>query len=374
MPGAMASWCSTKRSSALGRVALVRARVRAPEADRLSMPDADASPSPFRGSPDLLGRSRLPRGAARTRRRRPRSTSATAVATRWPLRRHRPGSARPHQCHRRSGTGADRCAAPAAAASARRQRQPRDTRRGAGRRAPRRRAGRAGPGLHRTADTHRSQRTTLGHGGAAARPDSAAGPRAGRGHGSARSRGLGSRRLPDACSCSTGPNRGCASSQAHPACTLGPSSWPASSSPATSRPSRARAAARVPAVPARRAAALLRPRWLGPRDCSVGRDPASPVPIELVDRSDGVRTAVIAETDLLAQRRLRAGRAPQLPMEQVRERFLQRELGLVDGIKELVNLQPPGIALRSLPRGAAGICRTSPASYVFRARSGPGRT
>jgi len=74
------------------------------------------------------------------------------------------------------------------------------------------------------------------------------------------------------------------------------------------------------------------------------------VPIELVDRSHGVRTAVIADTDLLRSAGFVLAVRSQLPMEQVRQRFpSQCKLGPVDRIKELVNLQLPGIALRSLP-------------------------
>ena len=74
------------------------------------------------------------------------------------------------------------------------------------------------------------------------------------------------------------------------------------------------------------------------------------VPIELVDRSHGVRTAVIADTELLRSAGFVLAVRSQLPMEQVRQRFpSQCKLGPVDRIKELVNLQLPGIALRSLP-------------------------
>lgn len=74
------------------------------------------------------------------------------------------------------------------------------------------------------------------------------------------------------------------------------------------------------------------------------------VPIDLVDRSHGVRTAVIADTDLLRTAGFVLAVRSQLPMEQVRQRFpSQCKLGPVDRIKELVNLQLPGIALRSLP-------------------------
>jgi type VI secretion system protein ImpJ len=74
------------------------------------------------------------------------------------------------------------------------------------------------------------------------------------------------------------------------------------------------------------------------------------VQIELVDRSHGVRTAVVADATLLRSAGFVLAVRAQLPAEQVRQRFpAQSKLGPVDRIKDLVNLQLPGIAMRSLP-------------------------
>jgi len=72
--------------------------------------------------------------------------------------------------------------------------------------------------------------------------------------------------------------------------------------------------------------------------------------IELIDRTHGVRTAVIPDPDLLRSGNFVLAVNAQLPAEQVRVRFpTQSKLGPVDRIRDLVNLQLPGIALRSLP-------------------------
>ncbi|MBI3155722.1 MAG: type VI secretion system baseplate subunit TssK [Burkholderiales bacterium] len=74
------------------------------------------------------------------------------------------------------------------------------------------------------------------------------------------------------------------------------------------------------------------------------------VPIELIDRSHGVRTAVVADASLLRSAGFVLGVRAALPPEQLRARFAaQCKLGPVDRIKELVNLQLPGIGLRALP-------------------------
>jgi type VI secretion system protein ImpJ len=72
--------------------------------------------------------------------------------------------------------------------------------------------------------------------------------------------------------------------------------------------------------------------------------------IELIERSHGVRTAVVADSELLRSAGFVLAVRSQLPAEQVRQRFpAQSKLGPVDRIKDLVNLQLPGIVLRSLP-------------------------
>ena len=72
--------------------------------------------------------------------------------------------------------------------------------------------------------------------------------------------------------------------------------------------------------------------------------------IELVERSHGVRTAVVGDAELLRNAGFVLGVRAQLPAEQLRQRFpAQSKLGPVDRIKDLVNLQLPGVVLRSLP-------------------------
>lgn len=74
------------------------------------------------------------------------------------------------------------------------------------------------------------------------------------------------------------------------------------------------------------------------------------IPIELIDRKYGVRTAAFADLELLATANLVLAVNAQLPGEQLRTRFpTQVKLGPVDKIRDLVNLQLPGINLRGLP-------------------------
>lgn len=73
------------------------------------------------------------------------------------------------------------------------------------------------------------------------------------------------------------------------------------------------------------------------------------VAIELVDRSHGVRTAVVHDAELLRSAGFVLAVRAQLPTEQLRQRFpAQSKIGPVDRIKDLVNLHLPGIALRGL--------------------------
>jgi type VI secretion system protein ImpJ len=72
--------------------------------------------------------------------------------------------------------------------------------------------------------------------------------------------------------------------------------------------------------------------------------------IELVDRKHGVRTAVIGDLQLVRSAAFVLAVNAQLPGEQLRQRFpAQAKLGPVDRIRDLVNLQLPGIALSALP-------------------------
>ena len=74
------------------------------------------------------------------------------------------------------------------------------------------------------------------------------------------------------------------------------------------------------------------------------------VQIDLVERSHGVRTAVVADAELLRTAGFVLAVRTQLPAEQARQRFpAQTKLGPPERIRDLVNLQLPGITLRSLP-------------------------
>jgi type VI secretion system protein ImpJ len=74
------------------------------------------------------------------------------------------------------------------------------------------------------------------------------------------------------------------------------------------------------------------------------------VQIELVDRKYGVRTAVVADLELARSAAFVLAVNAQLPPEQLRQRFVaQTKVGPVDRIRDLVNLQLPGLGLHSLP-------------------------
>lgn len=74
------------------------------------------------------------------------------------------------------------------------------------------------------------------------------------------------------------------------------------------------------------------------------------IQIELVDRKYGVRTAVVADLELARTGNFVLAVNAQMPGEQLRQRFpAQTKLGPVDKIRDLVNLQLPGIGLRALP-------------------------
>lgn len=72
--------------------------------------------------------------------------------------------------------------------------------------------------------------------------------------------------------------------------------------------------------------------------------------IELVPRGHGVSTAVIPDLELARTATFVVAAQAQMPAEQLRQRFpAQSKLGPVDRIKDLVNLQLPGVVMRSLP-------------------------
>ncbi|GAC1412745.1 MAG: type VI secretion system baseplate subunit TssK [Burkholderiaceae bacterium] len=76
----------------------------------------------------------------------------------------------------------------------------------------------------------------------------------------------------------------------------------------------------------------------------------SAVQIELQDRKFGVRVAVIADHDLLKTASFVLAVSAQLSSEVLRTRFpSQVKIGPVERIRDLVNLQLPGIPLRSMP-------------------------
>ncbi len=74
------------------------------------------------------------------------------------------------------------------------------------------------------------------------------------------------------------------------------------------------------------------------------------IPIELQDRKYGIRVAIIADTELQRSANFVLAVAAQLPGEALRARFpTQVKIGPVERIRDLVNLQLPGVTLRPLP-------------------------
>ena len=74
------------------------------------------------------------------------------------------------------------------------------------------------------------------------------------------------------------------------------------------------------------------------------------IQIELVDRSHGVRTAVFPDPELARSANFVLAVNAQMPAEQLRMRFpAQSKLGPSEKLRDLVNLQLPGVTLRSLP-------------------------
>jgi type VI secretion system protein ImpJ len=74
------------------------------------------------------------------------------------------------------------------------------------------------------------------------------------------------------------------------------------------------------------------------------------IPIELQDRKYGIRVAIIADTDLQRNANFVLAVASQIPGEALRARFpTQVKIGPVERIRDLVNLQLPGVSLRPLP-------------------------
>jgi type VI secretion system protein ImpJ len=74
------------------------------------------------------------------------------------------------------------------------------------------------------------------------------------------------------------------------------------------------------------------------------------IPIELSDRRYGIKVAVIPDLELLKSANFVFAANAQLPQEILRSRFpTQVKVGPVERIRDLVNLQLPGIALQPLP-------------------------
>jgi type VI secretion system protein ImpJ len=74
------------------------------------------------------------------------------------------------------------------------------------------------------------------------------------------------------------------------------------------------------------------------------------VRIELVDRKHGVRTAVLSDTELIRNAGFVLAVNARVSAEQLRQHFpAQTKVGPVERIRDLVNLQLPGIGLRALP-------------------------
>ena len=74
------------------------------------------------------------------------------------------------------------------------------------------------------------------------------------------------------------------------------------------------------------------------------------IPIELQDRKYGVRVALIPDVELQRSALFVLAVAAQLPGDALRARFpTQVKIGTVERIRDLVNLQLPGVPLRPLP-------------------------
>jgi type VI secretion system protein ImpJ len=74
------------------------------------------------------------------------------------------------------------------------------------------------------------------------------------------------------------------------------------------------------------------------------------IPIELQDRKYGVRVAIIADVELQRTAQFVLAVASQMPGDALRARFpTQVKIGPVERIRDLVNLQLPGVGVRPLP-------------------------
>ena len=74
------------------------------------------------------------------------------------------------------------------------------------------------------------------------------------------------------------------------------------------------------------------------------------IPIELQDRKYGIRVAIIPDVELQRTAQFVLAVAAQMPGDALRARFpTQVKIGTVERIRDLVNLQLPGVTLRPLP-------------------------
>jgi type VI secretion system protein ImpJ len=97
----------------------------------------------------------------------------------------------------------------------------------------------------------------------------------------------------------------------------------------------------------------------------------SAVPIELQERSYGVRVAVIADKELLRSASFVLAVNAQIPAETLRARFpTQTKIGPAERLRDLVNLQLPGLALHSMPVAPRQIPYHAGFSYFELERSG----
>jgi type VI secretion system protein ImpJ len=74
------------------------------------------------------------------------------------------------------------------------------------------------------------------------------------------------------------------------------------------------------------------------------------IPIDLQERKHGIRVAVIADIELQRTALFILAVNAQMPSEALRMRFpTQVKIGPAERIRDLVNLQLPGVTLRALP-------------------------
>jgi type VI secretion system protein ImpJ len=95
------------------------------------------------------------------------------------------------------------------------------------------------------------------------------------------------------------------------------------------------------------------------------------IPIELQDRKFGVRVAMIPDKELLRTAGFVLAATAQIPAEALRIRFpTQVKIGPAERIRDLVNLQLPGIQLRALPVAPRQIPYHASFNYFELERSG----